>query len=67
MQKVGGSRPPDSTRVSKLGKGFRMSAVDYQMAMLYLDQIEAAMDDIAAAVGHPSMADFFAEKASQSQ
>lgn len=44
-----------------------MSAVDYQMAMLYLDQIEAAMNDIAAAVGHPSMADFFAEKASQSQ
>jgi hypothetical protein len=42
-----------------------MSTADYQMVMLYLDQIEAVMDDIAAAVGHPSMADFFAEKASQ--
>ena len=32
----------------------------YDQAMAYLDIIEAALDDIALAVGHPTMSDFFA-------
>jgi hypothetical protein len=37
-----------------------MQKVKYDLAMYYLDQIEEALDTIAIAVGHPTMAEFFA-------
>lgn len=34
----------------------------FDLAMYYLDKIEAELDVIAVAFGHPTMKEFFAEK-----
>lgn len=36
-----------------------MSLKDYELAMSYIDGIEAELNKIAEAVGHPSFEEFF--------
>jgi hypothetical protein len=55
-RRVTGSKPVQDTTLRKDD----MQKVKYDLAMYYLDKIEEALDTIAIAVGHPTMAEFFA-------